>query len=460
MGNNSCIDLVNTFLLNIQKKRDLNAFIEVFEEESVLRAKKIDLKIAEGTAGKLAGMVISIKDLLCLKDHQVTGGSNVLRDFSSLYTATAIENLLKEDAIIIGRTNCDEFGMGSSNENSFYGPVKNAADITKVPGGSSGGAAVSVQAEGCHVAIGTDTGGSVRQPAAFCGLYGLKPTYSRISRFGLLSYASSFDTIGVLSKTLEDNARVFEIMAGHDPKDSTSSKVPVKKIDFRIPDKKYKIAYFDYALHEEGVDQSIRERIKENIDLLRADGNTVDEISFPLTEYVLPVYYILTTAEASSNLERYDGVRYGYRDDNVSDLESLYKLSRSHGFGEEVKRRIFLGTFVLSANYYDAYYIKAQKARRLIREATREIFNKYDFILGPVSATNAFPLQSKNDDPLAMYLSDLYTVQSSVAGTPAISLPQGNDKNGLPIGIQVMADDFKEAELYAFSKYLLKLGCL
>ncbi|MDH5602496.1 MAG: amidase family protein, partial [Cyclobacteriaceae bacterium] len=274
------------------------------------------------------------------------------------------------------------------------------------------------------------------------------------------SYASSFDTIGVLSKTLEDNARVFEIMAGHDPKDSTSSKVPVKKIDFRIPDKKYKIAYFDYALHEEGVDQSIRERIKENIDLLRADGNTVDEISFPLTEYVLPVYYILTTAEASSNLERYDGVRYGYRDDNVSDLESLYKLSRSHGFGEEVKRRIFLGTFVLSANYYDAYYIKAQKARRLIREATREIFNKYDFILGPVSATNAFPLQSKNDDPLAMYLSDLYTVQSSVAGTPAISLPQGNDKNGLPIGIQVMADDFKEAELYAFSKYLLKLGCL
>ena len=459
MGNTSCIDLVNAFFLNIQEKNDLNAFIEVFEESAVKQAIEVDKKIAAGSAGKLAGMVISLKDLLCFKDHKVTGGSHILNDFTSLYSATVVEKLLKEDAIIIGRTNCDEFGMGSSNENSFYGPVKNAANVAMVPGGSSGGAAVSVQAEGCHVAIGTDTGGSVRQPAAFCGLYGLKPTYSRISRFGLLSYASSFDTIGVLSKTLEDNALVFQILAGHDEKDSTSSSLPVNEVDFKPTKNKYKIAYFDSALNE-GVDKSIRDTLQKNIDNLRAEGNTVEEIRFPLAEYILPVYYILTTAEASSNLERYDGVRYGYRDKNVTDLENLYKLSRSHGFGDEVKRRIFLGTFVLSANYYDAYYIKAQKARRLIRDTTRSIFKEYDFILGPVSSTNAFPLESKSEDPLAMYLSDLYTVQASVAGIPAISLPQGNDKNGLPIGIQVMADDFKEAELYAFSNYLQKLGCI
>ena len=350
MAKTSCKSLVDGFLLNIQKNKDLNAFIEVFDEYAIARAEEIDEKVRNGNAGKLAGTVVSIKDLLCLEDFKVTGGSHILKDFKSLYTATAIQKLLDEDALIIGRTNCDEFGMGSSNENSYYGPVKNAADITRVPGGSSGGAAVSAQMDGCHVAIGTDTGGSVRQPAAFCGLYGLKPTYSRISRYGLLSYASSFDTIGVLSKSIEENSRVFEVMAGHDPKDSTSSKRPSPEVDFAFDGKKYKVACFESSFQPGSVDPVIAERINQNIADLREAGHTVDIINFPLEEYVLPVYYILTTAEASSNLERYDGVRYGFRSENVQDLEQLYKKTRSEGFGQEVKRRIFLGTFVLSAS--------------------------------------------------------------------------------------------------------------
>ncbi|MDN5203576.1 Asp-tRNA(Asn)/Glu-tRNA(Gln) amidotransferase subunit GatA [Fulvivirgaceae bacterium BMA10] len=452
----SCTSLVDYYLDNIRKKTHLNVFLEVYDKEAKESARLIDQKIANGTAGKLAGLVVGVKDVLCYKDHNLQAGSKILDKFQSQFNGTAIQRLLDEDAIIIGRQNCDEFAMGSSNENSAFGPVLNEADNDRVPGGSSGGSAVAVQADLCQVSLGSDTGGSVRQPAAFCGVIGMKPTYSRISRHGLIAYASSFDVIGIFSKSIEDNALVLEIIAGKDDFDSTASQKEVDTYsDDLSSERKLKIAYIEETLSHEGLDEAIKDRTKDKITFLRNEGHIVEPVNFPLLEYALPTYYILTAAEASSNLSRFDGVKYGYRSKNGDNLESMYKKSRSEAFGEEVKRRIMLGTFILSASYYDAYYTKAQKVRRLIKESTQKLLSEYDFIILPTTPTTAFKLAEHTSNPLEMYLADLYTVQASVSGTPAISVPNGTDSNGLPIGLQIMTNDFKEKELYSFSKYLL-----
>ncbi|MEM6523008.1 MAG: Asp-tRNA(Asn)/Glu-tRNA(Gln) amidotransferase subunit GatA [Bacteroidota bacterium] len=454
----SCSELVEYYLGNIKKYEYLNALTETFEEEALKRAKSVDQKIESGQAGKLAGMVLTIKDVFCYKDHRLQCSSHILRNFESQFNATVVERILNEDAIIIGRTNCDEFAMGSSNENSAFGPVKNGFDSERVPGGSSGGAAVSVQMDMCHVAIGSDTGGSVRQPAAFCGVIGLKPTYSRISRHGLTAYASSFDTVGVISKSIDSVAKVMEIIAGADEFDSTVSREEIPSYSLLKKDKhQYNFAYIQETLENRGLSPDIRVSFERNIQRLKNEGHNVVPVEFPLLENILPTYYILTWAEASSNLSRYDGVKYGHRSEDVHNIHSLYKKSRSEGFGEEVKRRIMLGTFVLSASYYDAYYSKAQKVRKLIRDQTKHILRSFDFILTPTTPSSAFKLGEHISDPLKMYLADLYTVQASVAGVPAISLPVGTCSKGLPIGIQVIANDFEEHKLLEFSNYFLNL---
>lgn len=456
-GTLTCRSLVERHLQVIDSKSHLNVFLEVFAEEAIAKAEELDLKFKEGTAGRLAGMVVSLKDVLCYKGHKLQAGSKILDGFESQFTATAVQRLIDEDAIIIGRTNCDEFAMGSSSENSAFGPVVNAAGQNRVPGGSSGGAAVSVQADMCLVSLGTDTGGSVRQPASFCGIVGYKPTYSRISRYGLLAYASSFDTIGIFAHTVEDTALVLEIIAGPDAFDSTVSHEPVKPYSTLLKEqKKYKIAYLKEALESPEISESVKAVTKRAISWMKNDGHTVEPVEFSFLEHVLPTYYILTTAEASSNLSRYDGVKYGYRSSDHTNLESMYKKSRSQAFGKEVQRRILLGTFVLSASYYDAFYTKALKARKLIQKATREILKEYDFIILPTSPTVAFKLGEHTKNPLEMYLADLFTVQASVAGIPAISIPYGEDTEGMPIGLQLMADAFEEEKLLAFSKYVLE----
>jgi len=449
-------ELVEQYLAQIaQHNGELHAFLDVYDTQARAQAKTIQAKIEQGTAGKLAGAVIGIKDVISHKDHGLQASSQILNGFEAQFNATAIERLLTEDAIIIGRQNCDEFAMGSSNENSSFGPVKNFADTSRVPGGSSGGSAVAVQAGMCLASLGSDTGGSVRQPAAFCGVVGLKPTYSRISRWGLIAYGSSFDQIGIFSNNVQDCATILEVIAGPDEYDSTVSKAPVPAYsqDFTLP-KQLKIGYIKETLEAEGLQPAIKQETTQTLDWLKAQGHTVEPVSFPLLDYVLPTYYILTTAEASSNLSRFDGVKYGFRSNEVTDLESLYKKTRAQGFGPEVKRRIMLGTFVLSASYYDAYYTKAQKVRRLIKEQTQEMFKSYDFLLVPTTPTTAFKLGEHTQNPLEMYLADLYTVQASVAGIPAISVPNGQDESGLPIGLQVMADYFEEHNLLAFSRYL------
>ena len=455
-GTLTCSALVSYYLENIKKKQHLNAFVEIYEDEARQRAIEIDRKIRDHSAGKLAGLIVGIKDVICFKDHKIQAASHILVGFESQFSATAVERLLAEDAIIIGRNNCDEFAMGSSNENSWYGNVLNDIDNERVPGGSSGGSAVAVQANMCQVSLGSDTGGSVRQPAAFCGIIGLKPTYSRISRHGLIAYASSFDSIGVFSRYIEDMAIVLEVIAGEDEFDSTVSRTPIPAYSTRLnPDKSYKIAYCRETIENDGLQEEISSATEKSIEGLRNMGHTVEAVEFPLLEYLLPAYYILTTAEARSNLSRYDGVKYGYRSENAIDLESMYKKTRSEGFGAEVKRRIMLGTFVLSASYYDAYYTKAQKARRMIRDFTKKILQEYDFIVLPVTPTTAFKIGEHMSNPLEMYLADLFTVQASVCGLPAISIPNGVDKNGLPIGFQIIADDFAEDRLLAFSKMIM-----
>jgi aspartyl-tRNA(Asn)/glutamyl-tRNA(Gln) amidotransferase subunit A len=363
--------------------------------------------------------------------------------------------LIDEDAIIIGKTNCDEFAMGSSNENSAFGNVLNPVDNAKVPGGSSGGSAAAVAAELCDVSLGTDTGGSIRQPAAFCGVYGLKPTYGRVSRYGLTAFASSFDSIGPFSKNVEDAALVLEVMSGNDENDSTSSSSPIPELsgNLSLGDKKLKIGiakeYFG-----EGLSQEIKTAIENIILKLKSVGFEVEEIQLPHTEYTIATYYILTTAEASSNLARYDGARYGYRSENVSSLIEMYKSSRSEGFGNEVKRRIMLGTYVLSAGYYDAYYRKAQKVRRFIKNDFDNAFNKVDIILTPTSPTTAFKIGEKSSDPLEMYLSDIYTTSANLAGIPGINVPIAKSSEGLPIGLQLLAKQFDELNLLKMAFYI------
>lgn len=458
-GTTTCEGLVRGYLQKIEAAKHLNAFLEVFADEAVERGKELDKKSAEGKAhGKLFGCVIAIKDNICYKQHKVSAGSKILEGFTSLYNSTVVERLLAEDAIIIGRTNCDEFAMGSSNENSAYGNVLNAQDNSRVPGGSSGGSAVVVQANLCHASLGSDTGGSIRQPASFCGIVGLKPTYGRVSRYGLIAYASSFDQIGPFTHNVEDAALIMEVISGKDNYDSTSSseKVPAYSSDLNF-EKKVRIAVFPSTMNSDGLNAEVKSSVENILNDLKSEGHTVEEVGFDLLDHLIATYYVLTTAEASSNLARFDGVHYGYRSKNANEMDPVYKRSRTEGFGREVKNRIMLGTFVLSSGYYDAYYSRAQKVRRILTDKIRGIFKEYDFILMPTSPTVAFKFGEKTDNPVEMYLADIYTVLANLTGIPAISLPLAEDKNGLPIGVQLLADKFQETKLLAFSNKLMQI---
>lgn len=451
-GKTTTVQLTQHYLEQIRNKASLNAFLEVFEHDALEAAHRVDQKIANGNAGSLAGMVIGIKDVLCYQGHKVSASSRILEGFESLYTATAVQRLIDADAVIIGRLNCDEFAMGSSNENSAYGNVLHHLDNSLAPGGSSGGSAVAVAAGLCLATLGTDTGGSIRQPASLCGITGMKPTYGTVSRWGCVAYASSFDQIGPMANSVEDCAAILEVIAGPDEYDATLIQQAPEKFTAKLQHSgPAKLAYFKQYLESEGLDPEIKAYMLKLIEQLRADGHTVDALDFPYLDYVIPTYYVLTTAEASSNLSRYDGIHFGYRSKAATDLESTYKLSRSEGFGKEVKRRIMLGTFVLSSGYYDAYYSKAQKVRRLIRDYTRDVFKDYSFLILPSTPGTAFPLGGKSNDPIQMYLEDIYTVQANICGVPAISIPGGMHSKGLPFGVQLVADTGKDALLLAFA---------
>ena len=448
----TCAALVDYYLKNIADNQHLNAFLEVWDDEAKARAIEIDSKVKAGTAGRLAGVVIALKDVLSFRGHKVSSSSKILQGFESIYSATVVQRLLDEDAIFIGRTNCDEFAMGASNENSAFGPVLNAADPSRVPGGSSGGSAVAVQANMAHAALGSDTGGSIRQPAAFTGIVGLKPTYGLISRWGLLAYASSFDQIGPMTKSIEDSALLTEIMAGPDGQDASMFQQAAPKYSTPTAPKKAKFAVMREAIDGEGIDPEVKSMMTGLIAKLEAAGHEVTYFDFPLLDHMVPVYYVITTAEASSNLSRYSGMMYGNRSENAHDLESTYVLSRTEGFGEEVKRRIMLGTFVLSSDQYDAYYEKAQKVRQIIRTETDKILADADAILLPTTSTPAFKLGEKAANPVAMYMADLLTVQANLAGNPAISIPGGKTLDGLPMGVQLMTGILEEQELFDLSK--------
>lgn len=451
-------NLVRFYINQIENQKHLNAFLEVFEEDALKQAQEISDKIASGKSpGKLYGLVIAIKDNICYKNHKISASSKILENFESLYSATVVERLLAEDAIIIGRTNCDEFAMGSSNETSAYGKVKNALDETRVPGGSSGGSAVAVQANMCLASLGSETGGSVRQPASFCGLVGFKPTYGRISRHGLIAYASSFDQIGVFTKNMADLAAILQVIAGEDEFDSTVSSVKVDNYPARLSDenKTYKIAYFDGVIDNQGIEPEVNQAYKNWLKQLENDGHQLEKVSFSMMETLIPSYYVLTTAEASSNLARFDGMRYGFRSKTKSDIDNLYKNSRTEGFGTEVKNRIMLGTFVLSSGFYDAYYTQAQKVRRKLVNEIDAIFDKYDFIALPSVPEVAFRFGEKSDNPVKMYYSDLFTVLANLLGCPAISLPLYHGAHNLPVGMQLMSAKFEESKLLSFSNKLL-----
>ncbi len=454
-GDYTLTDLVSHYLLKIADS-DLNAFNEVYRQEALERAEQIQQKIKAGNAGKLTGMVIGLKDNISYKGHKVTASSKMLENYISVYNATVTERLLNEDAIIIGRLNCDEFAMGSSNENSAFGPVKNPHAKDHVPGGSSGGSAAAVAAGLCLAALGSDTGGSIRQPASYCGVVGLKPTYGRVSRYGLLAYASSFDQIGPITNTIDDAALLLQIMAGSDEYDSTTASRPVPDYSLKTgSDKKLRIGYLKECVESPGLDPEIKAAFDELKSSLTDAGHEIYPVSFPYLDYLIPAYYVLTTAEASSNLARYDGIHYGYRSEKSEGIESTYFKSRSEGFGPEVKRRIMLGTFVLSSGYYNAYYAQAQKVRRIIKDATTMLLEEADFLLLPTTPSPAFKIGEKTDDPITMYLQDIFTVQANLAGVPAISLPLTKTKAGLPIGFQLMARHFEEEKILNFSRELM-----
>lgn len=456
-GTITCAQATQHFLQQIKATTRLNAFLEVFEKEALERAALLDEQRKSGhPMGPLHGVVAGLKDVIAFKGHQLTASSRILEGFTSLYSATAVERLLDAGAIIIGRLNCDEFAMGSTNENSAYGNVLNALDETRIPGGSSGGSAVAVQAGLCMISLGSDTGGSVRQPADLCGIIGLKPTYGRVSRHGLIAYASSFDQIGIFGSTVADVAVTLQVIAGADDHDSTVSSRPVDNYSDLDNDAKYRLAYFPEALDHPSLDPEIASAIKGLIARLETEGHTVKPVSFDLLDHIVPAYYVLTTAEASSNLSRYDGIRFGYRSEKKGlDLAELYEETRSKGFGKEVKRRIMLGAFVLSAGYYDAYFTKAQKVRKLLFDRTQLIFKDFDFILLPTTPSPAFKLGEKMEDPISMYLADIYTVMANLVGIPAISLPLFSHSNGMPFGLQVMSNRFRELSLLRISNQLV-----
>jgi aspartyl-tRNA(Asn)/glutamyl-tRNA(Gln) amidotransferase subunit A len=454
-GTTTCEKITEEYLQVIDEKKHLNALLAVFPNKALEQARSVDKKLRDGNAGALAGMVVSIKDLICVKDEPITCGSKILQGFVSLYDATVVHRLRTADAIIIGKNNMDEFAMGSSTENSAYGRVKLPQDEDRVPGGSSGGSAVAVCTGMSTTSLGSDTGGSIRQPAAFCGVVGLKPTYGRVSRYGLVAYASSFDSIGPLSLTTRDAASVLQVIAGHDPNDSTSAELPVPNYSTHLTkDVKGLRVGIPKEYFGDALDSEIRQAVEKKIDILRANGATIEEISLPHTDYTIATYYILATAEASSNLARYDGARYGYRTKNVADLSEMYIKSRSEGFGAEVKRRIMLGTYVLSAGYYEAYYRKGQKVRRLIKEDFDKAFKRVDCLITPTSPSTSFKAGDKMDDPLQMYLSDIYTTSVNLAGIPGISIPCGEDHQGLPIGMQILGPQFGEPTILRVADFL------
>ena len=454
-GEISLKENVISFLNKIDQQKDLNAFNFLFKDDALIQAGLVEDKIKKGTAGKLAGMVIAVKDVLSIKDKPLTCSSNILRDFTSVYTATAVQKLIDDDAVIIGKTNCDEFAMGSSNENSAFGNVLNPYDKTRVPGGSSGGSAAAISARLCDVALGTDTGGSIRQPASFCGIYGIKPTYGRVSRYGLTAFASSFDSIGCFANSVEDMAAVMEVMSGRDELDTTSSpiEVPPYSAELNKNDKKFTIGIAEEYFGD-GLSPEIKIAVEKLLKHLKENGYETINVTLPYSKYTIATYYILTTAEASSNLARYDGAHYGFRSNDTSSLIDMYRNSRTEGFGTEVKRRIMLGTYVLSAGYYDAYYRKAQKVRRLIKTDFDNAFKKVDIILTPTTPTTAFKIGENISDPLQMYLNDIYTTSANLAGIPGLNVPVGKDSRGLPIGAQLLAGQFNETKLFQIAKVI------
>ena len=458
-GEQTCAQAVQHYLDQISKHQDLNAYLEVFAEDALVRAKELDqVSEKKQLIGKLHGVVVGIKDVLCYKDHKVSAASKILENYTAVYSATAIEKLLAEGAIIIGRQNCDEFAMGSSNENSAYGPVKNAMNTSLVPGGSSGGSAVAVQAGLCMVSLGSDTGGSVRQPADFCGVVGLKPSYGMISRYGLIAYASSFDQIGIFTNNIDDAALVLEAIAGADNFDSTVSdkSVPSFSKTIQADTVPKKVAYFKETLTHPGLDPEIKQQTEAYLNGLREKGYLVEAVDFSLLSYLVPTYYVLTTAEASSNLSRFDGIRFGHRTSKpLDDLTELYKLSRTEGFGEEVQRRILLGSFVLSAGYFDAYFTKAQQVRQKLVDLTNSLFSQYDILVSPTVPSTAFEIGKHQHSATEMFLADIYTVYANLVGIPAISIPLFKHSNGMPFGLQVMSQSFNETALLQFSKKMM-----
>ncbi|MCW9708258.1 amidase family protein [Fodinibius salsisoli] len=495
-GELTVTDIVQNYIQNIDQKNDeINAVISYDKEEALNKANVIQQRIDDGTAGKLAGMVVGIKDLICEKNKKATCASNILANFESVYDSTAVKRLKEDDAILLGRLNMDEFAMGSSNENTIYGPARNPVDPSKVPGGSSGGSAAAVAADFCTTSLGSDTGGSIRQPASYCGVVGLKPTYGRVSRYGLIAYASSFDCIGPLTHSVNDAALMLETLAGYDKNDNTTSSrtVPDYQQFATNPESNIRIGVPEEYFGE-GLDDEIREGIQQRLSDLEESGAELVPIHLPHMKYGIATYYILATAEASSNLARYDGIRYGHRadikeveadlkqeeeaikeqmklaegeekvklgaqlDNMDSSLIRLYKKSRTEGFGAEVKRRIMLGTYVLSAGYYDAYYAKAQKVRRLIKQDFTEAFNDVDVIVSPTAPTTAFDVGAEIDSPVQMYLNDVYTISANLAGICGISLPAGTHSNGLPYGLQFMANTFEEGKLFNAARLVEQLG--
>lgn len=457
-GRTTSVEAVSFYINQIKAGADLNAWLDVWEAEALAQAANLDHHVAATgrLSGKLHGVVVGLKDVIAYKEHPLSASSKILGNYTAVYNATATERLLSEGAIIIGRQNCDEFAMGSSNENSAYGPVKNAVAPNRVPGGSSGGSAVAVQAEMCMLSLGSDTGGSVRQPADFCGVVGFKPSYGRISRYGLIAYASSFDQIGIFATNVHDVALALQVIAGADAFDSTVSQAPVEDyMPVENADKKFRIAYFNNALEHPGLDVEIATATHNFLQQLTGAGHTVEAVQFDYLDYIVPTYYVLTTAEASSNLSRYDGVKFGFAEKEVDDLTSFYKLNRSNGFGDEVKRRILLGTFVLSSGYYDAYFTKAQQVRRLLVQTTAKIFETYDAIVLPTVPTPAFELGEKKKDPIEMFLADIYTVYANLVGVPAISIPLFQHSSGLPFGLQIITPQFSETLLLQLSHDLL-----
>ena len=448
----STVDLCQHYLAKIETSVS-NSFIEVYKKEALASAKAIDEKIKNKNAGLLAGMVIGIKDNLSFKDHKISGSSKILADFVAQFSATAIDKLMKEDAIIIGRLNCDEFAMGSSNENSIYGPVLNPLDNKKVPGGSSGGSAAAVAEGLCLAALGSDTGGSIRQPASFCGVVGVKPSYGRISRHGLFAYASSFDQIGTFTNNIDDASLLTHIMSGKDNFDSTVSEKEPSNAIVSTLSKKLAVGVPEDYMTFKNLDKEVKEKTLETIQGLADQGHEINYIKFPFVDYLVPCYYVLTTAEACSNLARYDGAHYGYRSEKAKDIESTYSSTRTEGFGIEVKRRIMLGNFVLSSGYYDAYFTKAQKVRRLIKRKTEEMLSENDILLFPTTPSTAFNI-GEIKDPIAMYLQDIFTVHANIVGMPAISIPLGKHSNNMPFGIQLMTKNFEEDLLFSVSKQL------